>query len=112
MIDTGLTLDDLAQQCYDIACSKGFHDDPRSFGDDIALILTECGEAYEAYRDDDVPLRMEGRKPVGQAVEIIDAIIRSLETLKHRFPDLNVDEVMRLKMAYNRTRPHKHGRMR
>ncbi len=47
-------------------------------------------------------------KPEGIAVELADCIIRCLDTLQSLGVD--IDQVVKNKMAYNRTRPHKHGR--
>lgn len=46
-------------------------------------------------------------KPEGVVVEFIDALIRLLDTLGAE--NANVQKVLDLKMAYNRTRPHRHG---
>jgi len=52
------------------------------------------------------------RKPEGVAVELGDAIIRELDTMIEILKDTGytVDQVIEIKMAYNRSRPHKHGK--
>lgn len=47
-------------------------------------------------------------KPEGVAVELADCIIRCLDTMHGLGVD--IDAVVARKMAYNATRPHKHGR--
>lgn len=47
-------------------------------------------------------------KPEGVAVELADCIIRCLDTL-HSL-GVNIDEVVATKVAYNASRPHKHGK--
>lgn len=46
-------------------------------------------------------------KPEGVAVEFVDALIRILDTLGAE--GTNLQHIFDLKMAYNRTRPHRHG---
>lgn len=48
------------------------------------------------------------RKPEGVAVELADCLIRILDTMASL--GVNIDEVVREKMAYNDTRSHKHGK--
>lgn len=57
-------------------------------------------------------------KPEGAAVELIDAMIRELDTLQDLLAKnpssigahYSVDQIMLIKMAYNNRRPHKHGK--
>ncbi len=46
-------------------------------------------------------------KPIGLDVELCDTIVRCLDILFSR--GVNVDAMVREKMAYNRTRPYRHG---
>jgi len=48
------------------------------------------------------------KKPEGFSVEIADAIIRLLDIC--HATGINIDQVIELKLAYNQTRPLKHGR--
>lgn len=47
-------------------------------------------------------------KPEGLAVELADCIIRCLDTMQSLGVD--IDAVVQEKMAYNNSRPHKHGK--
>lgn len=101
----------------------------RNVAEAIALIHSEASEALEAHRDGDMEIRFEfepvaggGRclsyypedeagnlgKPVGFASELADLLIRIGDTAESMGIDLT--EAVRLKMAYNATRPIKHGK--
>jgi len=45
------SLNTLRDAAYDNAKAHGFHDQPRTMGDGIALLHTEISEAFEAYRE-------------------------------------------------------------
>jgi NTP pyrophosphatase (non-canonical NTP hydrolase) len=110
------TLEDMELEVYENNVDKGWFDSERSFGDDIALLHTEVSEMFEAFRkggladltrpdrvffDDDLP------KPEGVGSEAADVLIRLLDTCKRAGIELEWE--YERKMAYNRTRPHKHG---
>lgn len=48
-----------------------------------------------------------GEKPEGIATELADAIIRILDYCGRN--EIDIDRIVRTKMAYNKTRPHMHG---
>ena len=102
-------LGDLAAAIYDNARNHGFWDGDRNFGEMLMLVTSELAEALEEHR--------EGRpnvytgvkaKPEGVAVELADALIRILDTMHSLGVD--IDAVVADKMAYNATRPFKHGK--
>jgi NTP pyrophosphatase (non-canonical NTP hydrolase) len=75
----------------------------------LCLIHSEVSEALEAYRDGDNDLRFtEGGKPEGIPSELADIVIRVADMAAYLGIDL--DAAIKAKMAYNATRPHKHGR--
>lgn len=49
-----------------------------------------------------------GLKPEGAAVELVDCLIRVLDTLHSR--NVDIDRVVEIKMQYNDSRPYKHGK--
>lgn len=104
-----MTIDELLQESWDVEKAAGWHDNDRSVGDDIALIHSEVSEALEAYRDGmalNAIFHMNG-KPEGVAVELADVLIRIAGFCKrHGVP---LEEAIRVKHAYNRTRPYRHG---
>lgn len=87
---------------------KGWKDD-RSVGDLLMLMVSELAEALEEYRDWHEPnaIRVQNGKPEGIPIELADLVIRILSFCGKYDVDLQ-DAVLR-KMAYNETRPHRHG---
>lgn len=88
--------------------AKGWADD-RSVGDLMMLMVTEVAEAYEEYRNNREPLEVYvvAGKPEGIPIELADVVIRILSFCGKYNIDLQ-DAVLQ-KMAYNETRPHRHG---
>lgn len=102
---------------------------PRTFGDVIALAHSELSEALEEFRKgkglnevywvlkgaDGNPMLathddmsgVEGWKPEGVPIEIADTIIRLLDDCAEY--GIDIDRAVRIKMAYNETRPYRHG---
>ena len=95
----GLTLTDLVIMAHCNATAKGFHDPPREFGTDIALLHSELSEALEAHRHGNMPQVAE---------ELADVAIRLGDTCGKLGIDLE-SEVL-TKMQVNEARPKKHGK--
>jgi NTP pyrophosphatase (non-canonical NTP hydrolase) len=127
-------LNDLRDEIYENARAHGFHDVNRTVGDGLMLISTEVAEAYEAFREGSKPAEMryeckhpkgdcgEDRtlrcqpddgtdaslhKPIGVPSEIADIIIRCLDFSGEH--GIDIERVVSEKMAFNKTRPFKHG---
>jgi NTP pyrophosphatase (non-canonical NTP hydrolase) len=102
------SLNALAAEIHQTAKEKGWwEDDSRSFGVQLALMHSELSEALEAWREHHSWFYLQDGKPEGIGVELVDCIIRILDTLQANSVDIDV--VIRAKMDYNKTRPWKHG---
>lgn len=104
-----MNLNEWAQAIHENAVEHGWWDDPRSFGEIVALCHSELSEALESDRMQEPHIWYhDGGKPEGVAVEMIDCVIRILDWCGKE--GIDVDEVMRIKHEYNKTRPYKHGK--
>lgn len=107
-------LSELQRICGEDNRKKGFV--PDSFPTCMMLVVGELGEAVEeertghklseVYYSDDP---QGNKKPEGVGIEIADALIR----LFHWADTFNIDleALIQEKLAYNRTRPQKHGKV-
>jgi NTP pyrophosphatase (non-canonical NTP hydrolase) len=104
----------LAHNAGEVARNAGWYDDEvartRTLIEEICLVHTELSEAVEEIRnhrrEDEIYFREDG-KPEGVAAELADAIIRIFDSADNR--GIPLGEAFALKMAFNRTRPHRHG---
>lgn len=103
-----MSLNQLAQDAHQLAKEKGWYDTERTFPELIALCHSELSEALEEYRSGDLiaGLYMD-EKPEGVAIELADLIIRVADMAG--FYGIDLDKAVAVKMAYNRTRPYRHG---
>lgn len=115
--DDPIGFGELAKQMHEIAKDHGFWELPRNFGEMLALVHSELSEALEAHRSRKPAFYLEAQsygpdKPEGTLIELIDAVIRlgdMMADIAER-EGLDIDHCMRLKMLYNESRPHKHGK--
>ena len=107
-----LTVTELVKEAHQTALEKGWWDKPRTVGDVIALIHSELSEALECYRRGGTEAIVnvtlgENNKPEGFFVELADAIIR-IADLAGRY-NVDLEEILRMKLEYNKNRPYRHG---
>jgi NTP pyrophosphatase (non-canonical NTP hydrolase) len=105
-----MTLNEYRDLCHKIAKSKGWYDDAgeRNIGEQLMLVVTEVAEAMEDLRVGAMSLSYDSNgKPCGFPIEVADVMIRLFDLAGYLQIDLEgaVDE----KIAYNETRPHRHG---
>ena len=96
-----------SQKAHTTAIEKGWWDKNRSDGECIALMHSELSEALESQRhgsppDEHIP------EFTGEEVELGDAVIRIMDFGQAK--GLRIAEAILAKMAFNQTRPHKHGK--
>lgn len=97
----------LQRRAHDNATEKGFWDDPKPFSESIALMHSELSEALEADRHGD-PKSDHIPEFTGREEELADAVIRILDVSAHH--GLRLGKAVLAKMAYNASRPRKHGK--
>lgn len=117
-------LNELSKAAYDNAKAKGFHDkdEQNSLVDNykgwVANMHSEVSELWEAAKNDclcdlsdkctDISFAFDDLFTCEEE-ELADIIIRVLDTAGAR--GVNIGRAVLLKMAYNSTRPHMHGKL-
>lgn len=111
-----MNIDAMAKAAFDNARAHGFHDRDRTVGEDAALLHSEVSEFFEAFRDGEFDVRynpFKGDKPEGLMSELADLVIRAGDTAERLrragIVSQTLGEAIVEKMAYNKTRPPKHG---
>jgi len=110
-----LTIRELMDESWQHAENKGFHAANKTFAEDCALFHSEISEALEEYRNGHKPNEIYYhpadlglvKKPEGVPIELADVLIRIFDVSKTHGIDL--EAALRLKLKYNRGRPHLHG---
>lgn len=93
------TVNQLCKEAYEIAKSKGWHDESREMGTVLALVHSEVSEALEADRIGDRENFIE---------ELADVCIRIFDLCGSEGIDLG--KAIEWKMEVNRGREYKHGK--
>lgn len=95
-----MTIGKLIEECHTTALRKGWWDEERNDGELIALMHSELSEALEA---------MRARADMDAiAEELADCCIRIFDYCGAR--EIDLENTLRRKMAYNKTRPYRHGK--
>lgn len=111
------SLNEIAADIHFTSTSKGFEPpNKENINQKLLLAVSEICEAQEELRDgrelNEIYFKTDGNtvslKPEGFPIELADAIIRLLHIGHAVGIDLN--EVIEQKIAFNKTRPDKHGR--
>ena len=110
-----MTINELVAEAHRLARMKGWYDSPRTALEVHMLIVSEIAEATEAVRAAIPPMSVHVEapnlplvKPEGELIELADAVIRIADYCGAQGWDL--EAAIRLKLTYNLTRPHRHGK--
>ena len=101
-----MSVEELQREIHRTAVEHGWWDQERSIGEVLMLAVTELAEAMEAHRDGNpASEKIDGFSRVEE--ELADTIIRVLDFAGGMGYDIG--GALRAKMAYNETRPYRHG---
>lgn len=104
-----MELNKITEEIHQNALEHGWWDEPRSFGEVIALCHSELSEALEADRKGEPLIWLDSNgKPDGKAIEMADCIIRILDWCGRE--NVDIEKAISIKHEYNKTRPYKHGK--
>ncbi len=120
-----MKLNDLVKESHGMAKERGWWDTPREDGTLLMLMVCELAEAAEEARKDNPPVYFNSElgkvtleqaqhnnsnhdpKCEGLAIELVDTVIRIADYFGAKGWDM--EELVRLKMDYNKDRPYRHG---
>jgi len=98
----------LIAKAHETAKSKGFWETPSPKSEKIALMHSELSEMLEAVRDPTNPPDRHCPKFSNEIIELADLVIRAADYAGGY--GLPLAEAIEAKMAYNASRPHRHGK--
>jgi len=102
------TFQKLQRSIHDNALSHGFWDGNCAIGTKLMLVCTELGEAMEAHRDN-YPKDKHLPHLDNFTVELADAVIRIMDLAQKL--NLDLSGAILAKHEFNKSRPHKHGKV-
>lgn len=122
-------INDMVADIHKYAKEKGWWENERSALEIQMLIVSEIAEATEEVRAGKPPVYFNIRpasfgeaspgittdpehpqsdgKPEGEAIELVDAMIRTMDYFGKKGWDL--EKLLEMKQAYNQKRPYRHG---
>ena len=112
-LDSSMNIVSLIKKAHGNAVAHGWWDEPKTFGELIALIHSEASEALEEFRNGMTPTEdyldgsKEPAKPEGIPSELADIVIRVFDICGYY--EIDLEEAIKTKMKYNASRPYKHG---
>lgn len=102
------TIEDWHFISFGIAEAKGWHDQERTFGEEVSLMHSELSEALESYRErGDVVYTVDQGKPEGIGIELADLVIRVLDFCAKE--NIDLETLLKIKCNYNLGREYRHG---
>ena len=113
-----MTIQELIRRSHETAVTKGWYDDcpgaltPPMVAEKLCLVHAEVSEALEEVRNcADLGHVYTGAKgkPEGFLVEVADVLIRLADLVGKAGLGEDLEAAIVAKMAYNATRPHRHG---
>lgn len=104
-----LKISEFQKQVHEGMIQRGWYEEDKNFGDLISLCHCELSEAFEEYRKGKGfnEVYFNGLKPEGIPIELADVVIRIFDMCEYY--GINLEDAIKLKETYNRTRPYKHG---
>jgi len=107
-----VTIEELIKRAHETAVAKGWWDQgKRPLGEQFANFHSELSEAWEHVRNGERldAVTTTDDKPEGFVVELADVWIRMADTLgAYDLTEVFLDALAK-KLAYNETRPYRHG---
>ena len=101
-----MKISEIQEAVHRTAIEHGWWESPRPTGEVLMLMVTELAEAMEAYRDGNpVSEKIPGFSKMEE--ELVDVIIRLLDFAGGT--GFDIEGALSAKMAYNESRPYRHG---
>jgi NTP pyrophosphatase (non-canonical NTP hydrolase) len=109
-------LNSLADHFWEVAKSKGFHDEPVPMAVSVANLHSEVSEMWEAFRNGSLQKPCDKAKKMAALdlpeltcleEELADILIRCLDTAREN--NIDMAKAVLAKDTYNQSRPHRNG---